>query len=258
MLLHAARATDCDWTLMLDSDEELHNGEWLRPLLERWPYSTCPVVFEHFEGLPMRVGWKLLETRAWLCVARSHYWRHVKTGVTYNFVPEHVDGLLADALKQLPWLSHHPNRRTGLRARVRLGEHEHVIEAAPPDAVDFRLPPFANPVGWRTLRAVPDDERQAMTETAAFYCDQCGLRHLTPGVCTGRAESPHAAAVVVPLEETAASQMPAEAAVPPTGDSPFATMPRAVMFAEAKKRGLPVKATMSNAAVRALLETPAE
>lgn len=140
-LCRQARSRSADWCLMLDSDERLHNGDRLRPLLEGWPHVAFPVPFEHEDGLVMRSPYKCFRLDALELVAQSAFFENGDGQMLQlASVAVAAEPALAVLLQRaLPWISHHPERRPAGRRDVRLGAHEERLEPSPAAAV-WRAP----------------------------------------------------------------------------------------------------------------------
>lgn len=201
-LLERARELGCDWLLQIDADERLHNAAKLKAWLPTWAADAFPVPFEVDPGKMLGASWKCLRVAAWRrVVAGGAYLEHAD-GNTYCVVPEDGIGpgvrhMAADAnlYSILPWISHHPHEREGVRALVRLGELEDWLE--PPPQVPYKVTPGLSPRSLIQPLPVSDESTEA-----TYYCNQCGARYAGPGLC----ESGHPPAEVVKLDTSAAAE----------------------------------------------------
>ena len=138
VLLDEARLAGCDWLLQIDADEQLHNGELLRPMLAAaGDADVFPVPFEYAPGEWHGTLWKCVRVAAWRrWVAASDLLEHVD-GTVYqvctdgNRAPHVAELDDADLRRGLPWSSHHADERPAGRRAIRLGELEHVLEPLP-------------------------------------------------------------------------------------------------------------------------------
>lgn len=171
-LLAEAKRRNCDWMLLLDADEELHNGHHLRLYLESYDAGAAAFPITRRElGRVTRTPWHLVRTE-WV--------RRYLRGVT---VCELADGRIVDllsdslestgAISQEPYITHHPERRPPWRQAIRLGEYEH-LEAYPEGTVRLILPPIGVNVPVVNTAAV----------TPEWYCPACGARYFGPGTCS--------------------------------------------------------------------------
>lgn len=139
VILEEARAGRCDWLLQIDADEQLHNGELLRPMLEQAPaWSSCfPIPFEWAPGEWHGTLWKCVKVAAWRrWVAASDLLETIDGDVYQVCTPgnraPHVAELDdADLRRGLPWISHHADERPVGRRQLRVGELEHDLEPLP-------------------------------------------------------------------------------------------------------------------------------
>ena len=201
-LLERARELGCDWLLQIDADERLHNAGRLKAWLPTWSADAFPVPFEVDPGRWLGASWKCVRVAAWRrVVAGGAYLEHAD-GNTYCVVPE--DGIgpgvryLAaspELYATLPWISHHPQEREGVRVRIRLGELEDWLE--PPPEVPYKVTPGLTPRSL--IQPLPVSEGSA---EATYYCDQCGARYAGPGLC----ENGHAPHEVTSLSAAAAAE----------------------------------------------------
>lgn len=141
VLLDEARICDCDWLLQIDADEQLHNGELLRPMLEHVDerFGVFPVPFEYAPGEWYGTLWKCVRVaawRRWLAASdlledwNGDAWQVVTDG---NRAPHAAELVDADLRRGLPWISHHADERPAGRRAIRLGDLEHVLEPLPTD-----------------------------------------------------------------------------------------------------------------------------
>lgn len=219
VLLGTARRLGCDWLLQIDADERLENGELLRPKLAALPagadYFAIPFQFDELVLRPL--GWKCLRVDRWReCVARNGYM--IDRAGRYRHTSS-LEGIDASTLSSSPWISHHPEERTGPRSAIRLGVIEHELEPAPPGAEEMP------PVNFHAARLLqPARELDAsnggngMSDTPAeptYYCPECGARYHGPGKC----ENGHPPADVVALDAAAAAEQGQDAAIQDSSSS---------------------------------------
>lgn len=154
VILEEARAGGCDWLLQIDADEQLHNGELLRPMLEKAPaWASCfPVPFEWAPGEWYGTLWKCVRVAAWRRWVAACDLLETMAGDVYQVVtpdnraPHAAELADADLRRGLPWISHHADERPAGRRQIRVGELEHDLEPLPGDAPRPAYP---------TLDAVP-------------------------------------------------------------------------------------------------------
>jgi hypothetical protein len=172
-VMDAARRLGCDWLLVLDADEELHNGEQLRDWLDGWGEPAFPI--ERQDG-PSRIKtpWHLVNLHR---VAR---YRHGLGVVDLAEGGDPVwlvsDGTAEEfSYRDAPWISHHPERRPPRRRHLRLGAYETKLEPLP-DARPLQLPPI--------VRESAEMVEVVSSRPPQWYCPGCGLRYFGPGNCT--------------------------------------------------------------------------
>jgi hypothetical protein len=186
-----ARHQGADWVLAIDADEQLHNGDQLRATLAHYPYQAYPIAFISDDvGKVTRAPWKVYRADRWWHVAQSSFMRfEAERSVVYQLEPQDEQGLDRELATLLPHITHHPERRPQWRQvpELRLGHTENTIEPAPDEHRLWKAPSIFlhDQLRWR-----PD-----VSETPAYYCDQCGERYLAPGICVKE----HPPVVVVPL-----------------------------------------------------------
>lgn len=174
-LLTTAKQLDVDWLLYIDADQELHNGEHLRPYLESWGGDAFPIPRQD----------QRRHLCPWQCVRVSAFTRYVAgcfilettSGEQVSLVPPGGPDESLFEFERMPWISHHPNRRPPWRRKQRLGQLETILEPPPPVEA-IRLPSLI------VSRLVEGSPGQA--GPPAWYCDQCGARYYGPGTCSNQ------------------------------------------------------------------------
>lgn len=151
------RGADDPFVLVLDADEELHNGEKLRSYLgetrlngytwHQWRFPVYPIPFEVAPGQVVRACFKLLRAHVWEYVARWSFaqTRPGESAVPYFLGAEQVPVEEVELAKLGPWLSHHPERRPAGRADIRLSEVEAILASPPTAWLTYPMPPHTLP-----------------------------------------------------------------------------------------------------------------
>ncbi len=170
-LLGEARRRDCEWLLILDADEELHNGDRLRAWLDSWPVDLAAFPISRKDGKSVkRAPWHLLRVPLVKRYVHGVGYVELADGTVAWLVDEHSHDV--PDLKRAPWLSHHPELRPPWRRGLRLGEWETRLEPQP-SAPALQLPrlgaysPAVNATGT----------------SPRWYCPGCGRRYNAPGIC---------------------------------------------------------------------------
>lgn len=197
--LQTARELGCDWLLVVDADEELRNGDMLRPWLQVWAWDAFPIPFyfdEERKGCPS----------AWHCLHIPDWRRYVCQG---NML-ENNNGEIVQLVGQtwwtqgrehgMPYLAHRPELRPEARRNIRLSDFEVALEPYPDD-VKVWLEPTYTPALLE-----PDGLLGSIAEAAElglpiFYCPGCGRRYAGPGSCAQQ----HERIVLLPVEVAAAA-----------------------------------------------------
>ena len=217
-----ARDSGTDWILAIDADEELHDGGKLRTILRHWHSPFYPIAFEHElpdnKRMLVRAGFKCFRANV-VPVSQCSFFKLPDGKIVRAFdtdFPPDIDYRLLG-----PWISHHPERRSGERAQIRLGQVEHLIDPEPDNVSPFRMLSF--------------DVQERLTLTGGgvssaivppYYCPECGFRSDEPGVCTGPADSRHRSrpAVMVAVEpETAEAETSEASDLPVASTAPLET-----------------------------------
>lgn len=172
-LLGKARALDCDWLLIVDADQELHNGDALRAWLDSYDGDALPITRQE-KNVRMLVPWQCIRVAAFTRYIAGTYILEHADGRTVNLVPD--EGTAQHYLPSAPWISHHPERRPPWRRAQRLGQYETVLEPPPPAvALQARSLVLESPS--------MDEAAKPVASAPAYYCPGCGSRYFAPGVC---------------------------------------------------------------------------
>lgn len=176
-ILAKARALHCDWLLFVDADQELHEGESLKPWLAdlgQWP--VAPLGRREPDGKAMPVLWQLLNVHAVRRYLSGCHVVELASGPKVSLVPPGPLSYWPVGAPAVPWLSHHPERRPPWRRSMRLGAYENLTEPPhPPDLRPFVFPPILAPVSA--------SDTSAADPAPAYYCPACGARYQGPGSC---------------------------------------------------------------------------
>lgn len=166
-LLDLARGDGCDWLLAIDSDETLEECGWtLRETLDGYPAAAYPLLVlttDPADHAPRVHPHKLLHIPSWGGYASMGCHLSSRDGRIVT-----LDGGAATVMDGL-WLLHDPGRRRGRRGRLRLSEHEAVIESHPAAAAVWTQPTPPPPC--------PDGR---------WCCPCCGRRYPHAAVCAAQ------------------------------------------------------------------------
>ena len=204
--LALAKALNCDWLLAIDADEQLMNGELLRPWLEVWRFDAFPLPFHVDENTVANAAFKLLHVPSW------------RRYVCQGSILENQAGQLVQVLGQtrwtktrdgnIPYLAHRPELRPAGRRQLRLSEHEVELEPYPDGVRLWVEPVYTPPLLQPEQGAVSSLEQAALLGVPVYYCRACGRRYYGPGFCSVQHERTGLEPVLV-----AASRHPAASVV---------------------------------------------
>lgn len=181
-LLSQARALEADWLLKIDADEQLVNGDRLRPWLDVWGYDAFPLPFyfdTHRQAQP--AAYKCLHVPDWRrfscqgSILENHRGEHVRVMGQSTWADPAAAGM--------PYLIHRPELRPEWRQSIRLSEHEVTLEPYPDDVRAWREPVYA-PALLAPGYLIDSIEDAARLGVPLWCCPGCGRRYAGPGSCT--------------------------------------------------------------------------
>jgi hypothetical protein len=130
-LLGTAKQLGADWLLFVDGDQELHSGENLSIWLNSCAGDAFPIRRPERAG-NMFCPWQLIRVSAFnRYLSGCYILEHHEQGPV-SLVPEGPIVTLPP-WPDIPWISHHPERRPPDRQSHRLGELEAKLEPPPVD-----------------------------------------------------------------------------------------------------------------------------
>lgn len=185
--LEAAKAHRCDWLLAIDADEQLCNGDALRPWLEVWKWDAFPLPFYFTDT-------EAAQPAAFKCLHVPDWNRYVVQGSILEnrrgeVVQVHGQNLWHQAKESgMPYLIHRPELRSEQRQRIRLSEHEVELEPYPENVKAWLEPVYAPALLSPDAELVCSLEQAARLGVPVWYCPGCGRRYAGPGSCSRQHE----------------------------------------------------------------------